>query len=87
MRYVKYDHKWHDEYLQKEGDHTVQVDTYDRTYYFPPAAVQEQLQTITAASKVAAPHILKDVTLWEASAWEASAFDNTTHILALLKTQ
>lgn len=68
-------HKWYDEYLQKECDKDVLVDTYDRekiTDYFPSVAVQERLQTISAASKTAAPHILKDVT-----AWEATQFDNT----------
>lgn len=69
-------HDWYDTYLQKECDKDVHVDTYDRekiTDYFPPAAVQEELQTRAAASKVAAPHILKDVTLWESLV----QFDNT----------
>jgi len=66
-------HKWYDEYLQKEGSKTVHLDTYDRekvTDYFPTIAVQEALQTKSAISRSAAPHITRDVELWAQSVFE-----------------
>jgi len=69
-------HKWYDEYLQKEGSKTVHLDTYDRekvTDYFPSIAVQEALQTQSAVSRQAAPHITRDVELWSESPFENSA--------------
>jgi len=68
--------KWYDEYLQKEQDVEILVDTYDRETsheFFPTAAVQEALMATTKHKGVACPWLEHDV-----ETWAASTFPNTS---------
>lgn len=70
--------KWYDEYLQKEADCTIVLDTYDREAaeeYFPTAAVQEALMATGDRKGVSA-----GCNQWwdkHVTAWMASAFTDT----------
>lgn len=66
---------WYDTYLQKEQDHTVCLDTYDREAvqeYFPTVAVQETLMAKSRLKGTACPWLEQDV-----ETWSASTFENT----------
>lgn len=70
--------KWYDEYLQKEADCTVVLDTYDREAaeeYFPTAAVQEALMA-TGDRKGVSTGCNQFYDKHSAS-WMASTFVNT----------
>lgn len=75
--------KWYDEYLQKESESTVLLNTYDREaaeQYFPAPAVQEALVELGNRKGVPAPHIEKHVSAWVASAFENSPEGALTYI-------
>lgn len=66
---------WYDTYLQKEQDHTVHLDTYDREAvqeYFPEPAVQEALMAKSGPKGVACAWLEQDV-----GTWTTSTFENT----------
>lgn len=63
-------HKWYDDYLLKEREKIVYLDTYDRdsvTDYFPTQQVQEALMATVQLKNIAAPWIERDVEEWEKS--------------------
>jgi len=65
--------KWYDEYLQKEQDVSVLLDTYDREAsidFFPTEAVQEALMATHKHKGVACPWLKQDIITWTASTFE-----------------
>jgi len=75
--------KWYDEYLQKESDCTIVLDTYDREAaeaYFPTPAVQEALMAVGDRKGLPAPYIEKHVTAWVASPFENSPEGALTYL-------
>lgn len=67
--------KWYDEYLQKEQDCTVLLDTYDREAaldFFPTEAVQESLMATHKLKGFACPWLEQDIGTWAGGAFENS---------------
>lgn len=65
--------RWYDEYLQKETDSTVLLDTYDREAalaYFPTVEVQEALMAKTKQGTCASPWLEQDTCTWAESTFE-----------------
>jgi len=84
--------KWYDEYLKKEADCTVVLDTYDRDAsdeYFPSPVVQEALMEAGKRKGLPAPYIEDHVTAWVASSFENSpegALTYLQHCMYVAKT-
>lgn len=65
--------RWYDEYLQKEQDCSVLLDTYDREAaleYFPTEAVQESLMATHKLKGFACAWLEQDTITWTGSSFE-----------------
>lgn len=84
--------KWYDEYLKKEQDVSVHLDTYDREAaldFFPTEAVQEALVAKTELKNHACPWLEQDTKTWSESTFENTpegALMYLKHRMYVLKT-